>query len=88
MGWQRPSQTMHFKTLIGRTFNLRVHPTWKFVGIESILEVVHGLGATGNHRFIYAGRQVVPGGQPGATLSALGAQDGSVIHIVLALKGD
>lgn len=84
MGWQRPDMTVFIKTLTGKTFNLRVHPTWTVGGIESILEVLHGFPAAGDQRMIFAGRQLVPG----AIVSESQVSDGSMVHIVLKLLGD
>ena len=82
MGWQRPRQTMHFKTLTGLTFNLHVHPTWRVAGVQSILEVVHGIGVAGQLHLVFVGRQLVPD----ATLSESGAQDGSIMYMVVACR--
>ena len=84
MGWQRADQTVHFKTLNGQNFSLRVHPTWKVIGIESLLEVLHGMTSPGSLRLIYDCRQL----DHSATLRESGAQDGCTIHILRKMRGD
>ncbi|KAL3145800.1 hypothetical protein ABBQ38_015177 [Trebouxia sp. C0009 RCD-2024] len=85
-GWERPNQTIFFRTLQLQIFRLRVHPTWKLVGIESLLEVVHGMPPPGIVRFVRGGQLInIDSGQ---RLSQTAMQDGSMIWIALKMRGD
>ena len=85
-GWKRPDhdQTIFLKSLSGLKFTMHVHPTWNLVGIESLLEVVHGMPPPGSLRFIHQGRQL----QSGQRLSETAVENQSTIDIVYMLKGD
>ena len=89
-GWERPNQTIYIKTLQQRPLlSLRVHPTWELVGIESLLQVVHGMPPPGHVRLIHEGRLLNPDIiDPGQRLSQTTVQDGSIIHTVYKLRGD
>lgn len=85
MGWQRPDMTISFKMLgTGKTFSLYVHPTWKVAGIESLLEVVHGIGPVDKLRLVYGQCQL----QRNASLREAGVSNDCIIHVMLMIRGD
>ncbi|KAL3145802.1 hypothetical protein ABBQ38_015179 [Trebouxia sp. C0009 RCD-2024] len=85
-GWERPNQIIHFRDLQPQTYSLRVHPTWRLVGVESLLEVVHGMPPPGSVNFVYAQQHINL--DSGHMLGQTAVQDGSMIFTVLKLRGD
>ncbi|KAL3145798.1 hypothetical protein ABBQ38_015175 [Trebouxia sp. C0009 RCD-2024] len=84
-GWKPPDQTMIFKkSWDASAFSLCVHPTWKLVGIESLLEVVHGMPPPGSLRVIHGGRQI----RFNQRLSETAVQNESTVHLLTTLRGD
>lgn len=85
MGWQRPNQTIYIKTLTGTAVSLRVHPTWTVAAIESLLEIVHGVGPEHDYvRMVFAGRRL----DCSDTLRDVGVSDESTLHLIPVLRGD
>lgn len=89
MGWQRSDQTIHFKSFHRQPFSMRVHLTWKVVGVESLLQIVHDFPPPGSLRLFFK-PEVGPARQldPSATLSESRVTDGCTIHYFLKLRGD
>ena len=44
-----------FQHVDRETIAMRVHHTWKVVGLHSLLEVVHGQGSPGSLRLLFGG---------------------------------
>ena len=85
MGWQRPDMTIYFRTLAGKTGSLYVHSTWKGAGVESLLEVLHGIGPTYDLRMICGPCVVL---KHSASLREAGVSKGCTIVLMLMLRGD
>lgn len=84
MGWQCPEWSIYFKMPAGGTVTMHVHPTWTVIGLQSLLEVMHGLGPPDSASMIFAGRRLAPC----IGLSETGVQHESTIHVGLKLRGD
>ena len=84
MGWQRPNLQIHVKTGSERMFPFKIHHTWTVAGLESILEILHGVNPPGSMRIICAGYQF----QSHQTLGERNILQDSIIHLVGRLRGD
>ena len=84
-GWKPPDQIIFLRTLWNsKLITMRVHSTWKVVGIESLLEVVHGMGPPGSLMFIYQGLPI----QSGIRFSETAVQNESTVQLAYRMRGD
>ena len=70
------------KTLSGREVDMNVQADYQVVYIKEKLQEIEGIPVE-QQRLIYNGRQM----QNDKTLDSLGIQQGSTLHLVLALRG-
>ena len=84
MGWPRSEWTIFFKMPTGKTTTLHVHPTWRIIGLQSRLEVVHGQCPPDSASLRFAGSRL----DPHVSLSETRVRHESTIQVVIRLRGD
>ena len=75
---------IHIKSLAGKTINIRADPTETVFDVKELLQQKEGIPPD-QGRLLFTGSELADDDE---TLEECGVQNGSVLHLVLKLRGD